>query len=51
MPPKRKQFTSLMEKMHGFEQDVVELKSKDKTPENVNELKLFAITDKNINWK
>ena len=38
-----------MEKVHGFEQDVVELICKDK---NVNEFKLLGITlDKNFNWK
>ena len=41
-----------MEKLHGFEQDVVELKCKDKTLENVSEFKLLGITiDKNLNWK
>ena len=41
-----------MEKLHGFEQDVVELKCKDKTLENVKEFKLLDITiDKTLNWK
>ena len=41
-----------MKKLHGFEQDVVELKCKEKTLENVNEFKLLGITiDKNLNWK
>ena len=44
--------TNQMEKLHGFEQDVVELKCKDKTLENVNKHKLLGITiDKNLNWK
>ena len=52
MQPKRKQCYSPMEKSHFFEQDVVELKCKDKTPENVNEFKLLGITiNKNLNWK
>ena len=39
-----------MEKLHGFEQDVVELKCKGKTLENVNEFKLIGVTiDKNLN--
>ena len=29
-----------MEKLHGFEQNIVELKWKDKTLENLNEFKL-----------
>ena len=41
-----------MEKLHGFEQDLVELKCKDKTLGNVSEFKLLGITiDKNLNWK
>ena len=36
--------TSQAEKLHGFEQNVVELKSKDNTLENVNEFKLLGIT-------
>ena len=41
-----------MEKLHGFEQDVVEFKCKDKTLENVKKFKLLRITiDKNINGK
>ena len=36
--------TSQVEKLHGFEQNVVELKSKDNTLENVNEFKLLGIT-------
>ena len=41
-----------MEKLHGFGQDVVELKCKDKTLENVNEFKFLGITiEKNLNWK
>ena len=41
-----------MEKLHVFEQDVVELKCKDKTLENVKEFKLLNITiDKTLNWK
>ena len=41
---------SQMEKLHGFEQDVVELKCKGKTLENVNEFKLIGVTiDKNLN--
>ena len=46
--------TSQMEKFHVFEQNVVELKCKDKTLENVivNEFKLLEIiTEKNLNWK
>ena len=44
--------TSQMEKLHGFEQDVVKLKCMDKTLENVNEFKLLVITiDKNLHWK
>ena len=44
--------TSQMEKFHGFEQDVVELKCKDKTMEILNEFELFGITiDKNLNGK
>ena len=44
--------TSQMEKLHGFEQDVAELKCNNKTLENVNEFKLLGITiDKNLNWK
>ena len=44
--------TSQLEKLHGFEQDVVELKCKDKTLENVKEFKLLDITiDKTLNWK
>ena len=43
---------SHMEKLHGFGQDVVELKCKDKTLENVNEFKFLGITiEKNLNWK
>ena len=41
-----------MEKLHGFEQVLVELKFKDKTPESVNEFKLLGIKiDKNLSWK
>ena len=41
-----------MEKLLGFELDVVQLKSEDKTLENVNEFKLLRIIiDKNLNWK
>ena len=41
-----------MEKLHGFAQDIVELKCKDKTLENIGEFKLLALTiDKNFNWK
>ena len=41
-----------MEKFHGFDQDVVKLKCKDKTLQNVNEFKLLGITiDKNLSWK
>ena len=41
-----------MEKLHGFEQDVVEPKYKDKTLENINEFKLLGIKiDMNLNWK
>ena len=44
--------TRQMEKLHGFEQDEVELKCKDKTQENVNKFKLLGITiDKNLHWK
>ena len=44
--------TSQMEKLHGFEQDVAELKCNNKTLESVNEFKLLGITiDKNLNWK
>ena len=44
--------TSQMEKFHGFEQDVVELKCKDKTMEILNEFELLGITiDKNLNGK
>ena len=32
-----------MERLHGFEQYVVELECKDKTLENVNEFKLLTI--------
>ena len=43
---------SQMEKLHGFEEDVVEHKCKDKTLENVNKFKLLGLTiDKNLNWK
>ena len=43
---------SRIEKLHGFGQDVVELKCKDKTLENVNEFKFLGITiEKNLNWK
>ena len=43
---------SHMEKLHGFGQDVIELKCKDKTLQNVNEFKFLGITiDKNLNWK
>ena len=42
--------TSQMEKLHGFEQDVVELKCKDKTLENANKFKLLGVTiDNNLN--
>ena len=35
-----------------MEQNVAEVKCKDKTPDNVNEFKLLGITiDKNLNWK
>ena len=55
MQPKRKQCYSpiiLIQKLRGFEQDVVEFKCKDKTLENVNEFKFLRITkDKNLNWK
>ena len=41
---------SQLEKLHGFEQDVVELKCRDKTLENVSKFTLFGITiDKNLN--
>ena len=41
-----------MEKLHGFDQNVVEFKCKDKTLDNVNEFKLLGMTiDKNLNWK
>lgn len=41
-----------MEKLHGFEQDAVELKCNDKTLENPNEFKLLGITvDKSSNRK
>ena len=41
-----------MEKLLGFESDIVQLKSEDKTLENVNEFKLLRIIiDKNLNWK
>ena len=41
-----------MEKLLGFEPDIVQLKSEDKTLENVNEFKLLrTIIDKNLNWK
>ena len=44
--------TYQMEMLYGFEQDVVEIKFKDKTLENINEFKLLGITiDKNLNWK
>ena len=44
--------TSQMEKLLGSEQDLVELKCKDKTLENVNKFKLLRITiDKNLNRK
>ena len=44
--------TSHMEKLHGFEQDAVELKCNDKTLENPNEFKLLGITvDKSSNRK
>ena len=36
--------TSQIEKMHGFEEDVVQLKCKNETLENVQEFKLFEIT-------
>ena len=43
---------SQMEKLHGLEQDVVKLKWKDKTLQNVHKFKLLAITiGKNLNWK
>ena len=41
-----------MEKLLGFEPDIVQLKSEDETLENVNEFKLLRIIiDKNLNWK
>ena len=41
--------TSQMEKMHGLKQDVVKLKCKYKTLENVDGFKLLGITkDKNL---
>ena len=44
--------TSQMEQLHGFEQEVVGLKCKDKILKNVNEFKLLGITvDKNLNWE
>ena len=44
--------TSQMEKLHSFEQDVIELKYKGKNLENVNEFKPLWITiDKNLNCK
>ena len=43
--------TSQIEKLHGFEQDVVERKCKGKTLENANKFKLLGVTiDKNLNW-
>ena len=44
--------TNKMEKLHLFEQNVVELKCKDKSLENVNKIKFLGITiDKILNWK
>ena len=44
--------TSQIEKLHGFEQEVVEFEYKDKILENANEFKLLGINnDKNLNWK
>ena len=44
--------TSQMGKLHGFEEDLVEFKCKDKTLENVNKFKLLGITIvKKLNWK
>ena len=41
-----------MNKLDGFEQDLVKLKYKDKTLENVSKLKLLGIAIvKNLNWK
>ena len=41
-----------MEKLHGLKHDIVKLKCKGKTLENVSEFRLLRKTiDKNLNWK